>query len=60
MELLDNILALTNSELDLNLITIAGVKLGYHKDSIPTKIITEESGRGWLQTNQERNKNTHK
>lgn len=51
MEILNNILELTNPLIDVNKITVYGLKLGESQDSIPKEIITEGPYGGWLQTN---------
>ncbi|MEO1054638.1 MAG: hypothetical protein AAFX87_28665 [Bacteroidota bacterium] len=50
MELLENISQITNPNLDLNSITVLGIRFGDAKDSIPSELITEGPYRGWFHT----------
>ena len=50
MELLENISQITNPELDLNSITILGLRLGDSKNNIPQELISEGPYGGWLHT----------
>ncbi|MCE7992975.1 MAG: hypothetical protein HEP71_13385 [Roseivirga sp.] len=48
MELTEDISQITNPELDLNSITVLGIKLGHSRESIPTELISEGPYGGWL------------
>lgn len=50
MEITENIYQITYPELDLSSMTVLGIKLGDTKESIPTKLISEDPHGGWLHT----------
>ncbi|UTW63062.1 hypothetical protein KFE98_02590 [bacterium SCSIO 12741] len=50
MELLKDILPLTDPKLDLNSITVLGIGLNDSSESIPPELITEDPRGGWLNT----------
>lgn len=50
MEITENIYQITNPELDLNSLTVLGLKFGDSKDSIPPELISEGPYGGWLHT----------
>jgi len=50
MEITENISQITNPELDLNSITILGIRFGDSRESIPIGLISERLYGGWLHT----------
>lgn len=50
MEITENISQITNPELDLNSMTVLGIKLGDSREDIPVELISEGPHGGWLHT----------
>ncbi|TCI92793.1 hypothetical protein [Tenacibaculum sp. M341] len=50
MEITENISQITNPELDLNRMTVLGIRLGDSRENIPIELITEGSHGDWLHT----------